>query len=220
MLALLIALGVLLYNYRVNRLLEIERLRVRIASDLHDDIGSSLTKISLQSELIQEGIEPQEMTTYLKNIARMSRELVTAMSDIVWSIDARNDTIESLLDKMRNFAASTLAAKDMQFTFAHSGLDLGKKLPVDVRENLYLIFKEAINNIARHAAASKVSIVLRNDSDKFSLFVVDDGKGWSGDERPSGHGVKNMRMRAQRLKGTIEFVREEGTRVVLTMRRI
>lgn len=220
MLALLIALGVLLYNYRVNRLLEIERLRVRIASDLHDDIGSSLTKISLQSELIQEGIEPQEMTTYLKNIARMSRELVTAMSDIVWSIDARNDTIESLLDKMRNFAASTLAAKDVQFTFAHSGLDLGKKLPVDVRENLYLIFKEAINNIARHAAASKVSIVLRNDSDKFSLFVVDDGKGWSGDERPSGHGVKNMRMRAQRLKGTIEFVREEGTRVVLTMRRI
>lgn len=212
----LVALGVLLYNYRVNRLLEIERLRVRIASDLHDDIGSSLTKISLQSELIQEGIEPQEMHTYLKNIATMSRELVTAMSDIVWSIDARNDTIENLLDKMRNFAASTLAAKDIQFTFAHSGLDIKRELPVDVRENLYLIFKEAINNIARHAEASNVSIILRNDKDKFSMFIVDDGKGWSGAERMSGHGVKNMKLRAARLKGTLEFVNDGGTRVVLT----
>ncbi len=216
----LVVFGLLLYNYRVNRLLEIERLRVRIASDLHDDIGSSLTKISLQSELIQEGIEPQEMTTYLKNIGRMSRELVTAMSDIVWSIDARNDTAEHLLDKMRNFAASTLAVKDVQFTFAHSGLDPAKKLPVDVRENLYLIFKEAINNIARHAEASSVSIILRNDTDRFSMFIIDDGKGWSGAERLSGHGVKNMKMRAQRLRGTIEFVKDEGTRVVLSMKRI
>ncbi|MBX2989707.1 MAG: hypothetical protein KF749_00915 [Bacteroidetes bacterium] len=217
---LLAGLGAAIYNYRVNRLLEIERLRVRIASDLHDDIGSSLTKISLQSELIQEGFEPEERENYLTNIATMSRELVTSMSDIVWSIDARNDTIESVLDKMKSFASSTLAAKDIGFSFAHSGLDLKKKIPVDVRENLYLIFKETINNIAKHADASHVNVVLRNDADGFSMIVVDDGKGWEGTARPSGHGTKNMRMRAERLGGTIDFVKDEGTRVVLKVRKL
>ncbi len=215
-----VGIGAVLYNYRVNRLLEIERLRVRIASDLHDDIGSSLTKISLQSELIQEGVEPEERENYLKNIASMSRELVQSMSDIVWSIDARNDTVENLLDKMKSFASSTLAAKEIGFTFAHSGLEPKKRLPVDVRENLYLIFKEAINNIARHAGATSVSVILRNDSDKFTMVVVDDGKGWEGEQRPSGHGTRNMKMRAERLGGSIDFVRDNGTRVVLAIKRV
>jgi ligand-binding sensor domain-containing protein/two-component sensor histidine kinase len=216
MVAVLIALLVILYNYRVNKLLEVERLRVRIASDLHDDIGSSLTRISLQSELIQEGIEPAEMSTYLKNIARQSRELVSTMSDIVWSIDARNDTIESLLHKMKDFASSTLGPHQIELTFAHSGLDLGKKLPVDIRENLYLICKEAVNNVAKHACASKVKIILRNDFDKLTMMVEDNGKGWSGTARPSGHGVKNIRMRAQRLGGDVDFVQDEGTRIIVT----
>ncbi|MBX2989708.1 MAG: hypothetical protein KF749_00920, partial [Bacteroidetes bacterium] len=216
----LFGIGVAAYNYRVNRLLEIERLRVRIASDLHDDIGSSLTKISLQSELIQEGFEPEERENYLQNIASMSRELVTSMSDIVWSIDARNDTIENLLDKMRSFGLSTLSAKDIGFSISHSGFEVKKKLSVDVRENIYLIFKEAINNVAKHANANSVNVVLRNDSDKCSMLIVDNGKGWEGVERPSGHGTKNMKMRAERLGGTIEFVKDEGTRVMLTMRRL
>jgi ligand-binding sensor domain-containing protein/two-component sensor histidine kinase len=218
--AVLLAIGVVAYNYRVNRLLEIERLRVRIASDLHDDIGSSLTRISLQSELIQENIEPEEQQNYLKSIAAMSRELVTSMSDIVWSIDARNDSIGSILDKMRNFGTTTLSMKDVSFSLAHSGLDQQKKISVAVRENLYLVFKEAINNIAKHASATNVQVVLRNDSDKFTMIIADDGKGWEGNERPSGHGIKNMKMRAARLGGTLEFVRDEGTRVVLTMKRI
>jgi signal transduction histidine kinase len=200
--------------------LEIERLRVRIASDLHDDIGSSLTRISLQSELIQENIEPDEQQNYLKSIAAMSRELVTSMSDIVWSIDARNDSIGSILDKMRNFGTTTLSVKDVSFSLAHSGLDQQKKISVAVRENLFLVFKEAINNIAKHASATNAHVVLRNDSDKFTMIIADDGKGWEGNERPSGHGIKNMKMRAARLGGTLEFVRDEGTRVVLTMKRI
>jgi ligand-binding sensor domain-containing protein/two-component sensor histidine kinase len=216
----LIGISVAAYNYRVNRLLEIERLRVRIASDLHDDVGSSLTRISLQSELIQEGIEPEEQQNYLKNIATMSRELVTAMSDIVWSIDSRNDSVENILDKMRNFGSTVLSTKDVNFNLAHSGLDVKKKLSVDVRENLYLIYKEAINNIAKHANASKVNVILRNDSDKFTMTIIDDGKGWEGNERPSGHGTRNMKMRAERLGGRVEFVRDDGTRVVLTRKRL
>jgi signal transduction histidine kinase len=156
----------------------------------------------------------------LKNIATMSRELVTSMSDIVWSIDSRNDSMENILDKMRNFGSTVLSAKDVRFNLSHSGLDLKKKLSVDVRQNLYLIYKEAINNIAKHAHASRVNVVLRNDSDKFTMTVIDDGKGWEGKERLNGHGTKNMRMRAERLGGRVEFIRDAGTRVVLTRKRL
>jgi two-component sensor histidine kinase len=205
----------LAYRYRVNRLLELERLRVRIASDLHDDIGSSLTKISLQSELIQEGIDPGEQQNYLRNISAMSRELVTSMSDIVWSIDARNDTMESLLDKMRSFGASTLSVLDIDFSLASPGVDLKKKIAVDVRENIYLIYKEAINNIAKHAGASRVEVNVGNTADGFSMTVRDDGLGWEGTGRPSGHGTKNMKMRADRLKGALEIRKDNGTVVTL-----
>ena len=211
-----ITLLALLYRYRVNKLLDIERLRVRIASDLHDDIGSSLTKISLQSELIQEGVEPREMNRYLGNIAAMSRELVTTMSDIVWSIDARNDTWGSLLDKIRDTALGVLGVRGIELQFAHSGLDARRRIPVDVRENLYLICKEAVNNIARHAAARNVSMVIRNDYDKFSIVIADDGQGWPANDRHVGHGLRNMQMRAERLGGHVEFPAGAGGRVVLT----
>ncbi len=221
-LAALIFVGIALalYNYRVHRLLEIERLRIRIASDLHDDIGASLTRISLQSELIQENIEPAEQQSYLTSIATLSRDLVTSMSDIVWSIDSRNDSTGDLLDRMRSYGSAHLSAREVDFTLTHSGLETKKKLPVDVRENLYLIYKEAINNVVKHANAHSVTVDLRNEPAKFVMTIVDDGEGWDGRDRPGGHGVKNIRMRADRLGGTAEFVRDGGTRVVLTMRRI
>jgi ligand-binding sensor domain-containing protein len=216
-LGVLVAIGSWFYNFRVNRLLEIERLRVKIASDLHDDIGSSLTRISLQSELIQEGIEPREMSTYLRNIATTSRELVGTMSDIVWSIDTRNDAMENLLNKIRDFGTSALGAQQIEFTFAHSGFDLRKKVPVDVRENIYLLCKEAINNIAKHSCATCASVIIRNDHDKLSVVIADNGKGWGGEEKLNSHGIKNLKMRAERLGGKLEFVNDSGARIVLTM---
>jgi signal transduction histidine kinase len=142
------------------------------------------------------------------------------MSDIVWSIDARNDTIESLVDKMRSFGSTALSAAEVNFSFTHSGLDLKRKLPVDVRENLYLIFKEAITNTLKHAAASNVTVSLENDATRFTMKIHDDGKGWGGKERPAGHGTKNMKMRADRLEGTVSFTGNHGTEVLLSMRRI
>jgi signal transduction histidine kinase len=217
--ALVIAsIAVFAYNYRVRRLLEIERLRVRIASDLHDEIGSSLTRISLQSDLMREGVDRRDMNAQLKGIAQMSRDLVTTMSDIVWSIDARNDSIENLLLKMKDVGSSTLSAKQIQLAFFHSGLDLKRRVAVDKRENIYLIYKETINNIARHSSASEVRVVLRNDYDKFTMVITENGKGWDGASRQMGNGIRNMRMRANRLGGNIEFIMDEGVRTVLTLK--
>ncbi len=221
----LIALSVvgalaLLYRHRVARLLEIERLRVRIASDLHDDIGATLTKISLHSELIQDDACSPEVRASLRKIGAMSRELVTTMSDVVWSIDARNDTVGNLLDRMREFAASVLAARAVVFNFNINGLELDKRLPVDLRQNLYLIFKEAINNVAKHADATRVEIDLENSNDAFKMAIHDDGEAGAENERMTGHGLRNMKMRAQRLGGQLEIVPNGGWTVRLTARQL
>lgn len=216
--AALASLGLLAWfiRHRMQRLLEIERLRVRIASDLHDDIGATLTKISLHSELIQDGACSPEILHSLRKIGAMSRELVTTMSDVVWSIDARNDTAGDLFDRMREFAASVLSAKSVTFTFHANGLNEQKKLSVDFRQNLYLIFKEAINNIAKHAEATHVEIRMENANGIFKMIVQDDGDNGGEEARLTGQGLRNMKMRAQRLGGDLEVSRNGGYEVCLT----
>ena len=212
-LILLIAFGG--YRLHVAKLLEMERLRVRIASDLHDDIGSTLTKISLYSDLIETGTEPKTTQNLLKKIGAMSRELVTTMSDIVWSIDARNDTIGDLIDRMRDFAASTYSPRQIEVQFKASGLESNKKIPVDVRQNLYLIFKEAVNNVAKHAMASKVAIRLQNSNGLFTMTIKDDGRGLPQKPKRQGHGLRNMKMRAERIGAKLEVDAKEGVSLIL-----
>lgn len=216
--AVLASVGLLAWfiRHRLTRLLELERLRVRIASDLHDDIGATLTKISLHSELIQDGACSPEVLASLRKIGAMSRELVLTMSDVVWSIDARNDTVGDLLDRMREFAASVLPAKSIAFTFLANGLSAQKKLPVDLRQNLYLLFKEAINNVAKHAQASRVEIRMENGAGVFKMTVHDDGDASGEDARLTGQGLRNMKMRAQRLGGDLAVQRNGGFEVTLT----
>ena len=209
-----------LYRYRVAKLLEIERMRVRIASDLHDDVGSSLTKISLYSDLINSTDSKQEMRTMVDKIGTMSRDLIVTMSDIVWSIDARNDTVEDLLDRMRDFAMSVFAAKNIDYSFDVKQLDMQKKLPINIRQNLYLIFKEAVNNVAKHSRATSVHIHFFKDHGKYKLIIEDDGIGLNGNGKTSGHGLNNMKMRAKRIDGNLTFTAEEGTRVELTLDKI
>jgi signal transduction histidine kinase len=200
----------------VRRIVELERLRVRIASDLHDDVGSSLSRIALYSELVREGVAPEDRDRYLGGIADTSRELVTTMGDIVWSIDARNDTLGQMVEKMRGFASTTLGAADITLVFDAEGLDPARRAHPVVRENLYLILKEAVNNVVKHADASRVDISLRNAPEGFVMTVADDGRGEGPTDSPTGHGMKNMRMRAERIGGVLEVSRRGG--VLITVR--
>ena len=222
LLAILMLGGLLaiIYRYRVAKLLEIERMRVRIASDLHDDVGSSLTKISLYSDLISSEPNGQEMRGLVEKIGILSRELIVTMSDIVWSIDARNDTVEDLLDRMRDFAVSVFSAKNIDYSFELDQLDLKKKLPINIRQNLYLIFKEAVNNVAKHSRATAVKIRLFREHGKFTMIVEDNGIGLNGNGKASGHGLNNMKMRAKRIDGTLAFAGEGGTKVMVSLEKI
>jgi ligand-binding sensor domain-containing protein len=210
-----VALGTpwLFYRYRMRRLFELDQLRIRIASDLHDDIGSTLTKIAIQSEVIQTAESPDRITHASREIGRMSREVVSTLSDMVWSIDARHDVLRDLVDRMRSFSSGFLVSAEIEHSFTVEGVDLGRVIDADLRHNVYLIFKEAINNTVRHARASRVSIDISFVGHNLVLSVQDDGVGFT--ERQSGHGLKNMKMRAARLGGGLDMTCENGTTLTL-----
>ncbi len=204
-----------IYRFRLKRFLEIERLRIKIASDLHDDIGSALTRISLESELLNSNIDPEENRAGLSRIGNMSREIISSMSDVVWSIDSRNDSIENLLNHMKDFAFSLFSLKNIQAVFETKNLDLQKKLKVDVRQNVYLIFKEAINNAVKYSNSKEIKIILKNE-EKFCQMIIYDPGSTLSIRKLTGHGLRNMQMRADRIGGKIEFINEDGFKIVYT----
>jgi len=208
-----LAIGITLYRYRVSKIIEIERMRVRIASDLHDEIGSSLTKISLYSDLMKQSADEEKKLALLQRIGSMSREVIGSMSDIVWSIDARSDTAQDLIDRMRDTALTILAPRNIVSSFHIKGMDLQKKLPVEKRQNLYLIFKEAITNVAKHSNATAVEVRLANEQGKFSMTLHDNGNGFKESGKKTGNGLRNMKMRAERIHARCNIENDHGVRI-------
>jgi len=217
--ALIIGLVALLYRYRVAQLVAIERVRTRIAADLHDDIGASLSQVAILSELARgESDTRQEVANILERIATTSRELVESIGDIVWGINPTRDRVGDLLQRMRHFASDTFTGRNIDFTFRapDAGRDLA--LAADVRRDLLLVFKEAVNNIARHARCRRAEIDIRIDRDWLVLQVADDGEGLSpSNDRDDGHGLLSMQERATRMNGSlnVETSPGRGTKIVL-----
>ena len=208
----------LFHKIRVARLLEIERLRVQIASDLHDDIGSALTKIAINSEIIQSTKNSGKISAAARSIGQVSRAVITTMSDIIWSIDARNDTVGDLLDRMKDLIVDMFYAAEIQHHFTFSGLEPERKIAIQLRQNLFLIFKETINNIVRHSQADEVSIELTNSGGRFIMTISDNGKGFDLQNSGTGNGIKNIKMRAERIGAQIEIINNNGATIILRMK--
>ena len=213
---LLILLG--LHQFRIQRLLAIEKLRIRIASDLHDDIGSALTRISIISEQIQNTKDSNRIRLLSKKIGTTSREIITTMSDIIWSIDSRNDNLSDLIDRMHDTVYKQLVMKDIKVSIETTGMEKDKKIAIDKRQNIFYIFKEAINNIVRHSNATEVFISLKNENRKFIMTISDNGKGFDKEKIKQGNGLRNMLMRANRLKAGFDISSSGGTKIVLLMK--
>jgi nitrate/nitrite-specific signal transduction histidine kinase len=150
----------LIYRYRLGRLLELERTRTRIATDLHDDIGTNLSKISLLSEVVNLQLANQnlESSRLLNSIAEISRESVSSMSDIVWAINPKRDSVLELVRRMRLHAEESFLEKGASVKFNAPEDGAAIKLSMDVRRELYLIFKEAVSNAARHSDCKNIEV--------------------------------------------------------------
>ena len=205
--ALTVLLGYALHRYRVLRSLEVERVRTRIAADLHDDIGSNLTQIAILSEVANTQLreEHAEAGDLLSSIARISRDSVSSMSDIVWAINPKRDSLLDLARRMKRFANEVLATRGIQFQFQapESGQDL--KLGAEVRRDVFLVFKEVLNNAVRHSQCATMSIALRPDRSWLVLTVTDDGRGFDPLEPSEGQGLENIKRRAAGLGGKLQL---------------
>jgi signal transduction histidine kinase/sugar lactone lactonase YvrE len=210
------ALAYAFYRHRVSRLLEVAAMRTRIATDLHDDIGANLTRIAVLSEVVRRQ-RPTAGDAQLASIAAVARESVTAMSDIVWAIRPGRDGLHDLTRKMREHAEEVFAAGETSLTFTAPDATRDIRLTVDMRRDIYLIFKEAVNNAARHAGGSRVQVDLQSQGARLILTVVDDGAGFDAAVEVDGTGLVSMRRRAERLGASFDIRSRpgEGTAVRL-----
>jgi ligand-binding sensor domain-containing protein/two-component sensor histidine kinase len=198
------------YRYRLEHLLELERVRTRIATDLHDDIGSSLTQIAIMSEVARRNGAGAHAAEPLERIADLSRELVDSMSDIVWAINPRRDHLGDLAHRMRRFASDVLTGAGAEMEFWTPVERADALLGAEVRREVFLIFKESINNAARHSGCKHVEVQLNLEGSHLLLSVQDDGRGFASQADGQGHGLASMRERARRLGGQLEISSEAG----------
>jgi signal transduction histidine kinase/ligand-binding sensor domain-containing protein len=218
-LAVIACAAFLVYRYRVRHLLELERVRTRIATDLHDDIGSSLTQIAIMSEVAQKHSDHQSAAEPLSHIADLSRELVDSMSDIVWAINPKRDHLLDLTQRMRRFANDVLEAADIAVVFRAPQQASDIELSADLRREVFLVFKESVNNIVKHAECRHVEVQVDRRSHELRVELRDDGRGFPVQETGNhGHGLASMRERAARLGGYLEI--ESGTANGTTLRLI
>lgn len=202
-------LSVLIYNNHITkRKLELQMLRNKIASDLHDDIGSTLSSISIFSEVALHTKDPGAM---LVAIGESSRKMLDSMADIVWSINPENDHFEKIILRMKNFAYELLGAKKIDFEFDVNDQAAMLKVSMNIRKNLYLIFKEAINNIVKYAGAQKAYFSLTKENEELILLIRDNGKGFCLGQSSRGNGLRNMRKRSAEMGAQLKIESSPGS---------
>ena len=203
------------YQQRWKRQKALEALRIKISSDLHDDVGSILSGLAMQSQVMSYEM-PEDKRKPMLELSDMSREAMERMRDTVWAIDARKDKYENLIDRMRDFAEKNLELKNIAHTFQASGVDGKKFISPEIRQNIYLIFKETITNIVKHSEATHVDIHFSLTDNHLTLVVKDNGTGIRPDNE-AGQGLGNMKMRAVRLGGNLDLSSQQGFQVRLDL---
>jgi len=184
-------------NYHTRQKLKLLTLRNKIASDLHDDVGSTLSSISIFSQMAQQ--QSKETIPMLETIGESSRKMLDAMADIVWTIKPENDQFEKIIMRMRSFAYELLGAKKIDFEFIADEEVEKYKLPMEVRRNLYLIFKEATNNMVKYSEARRAMFAIKGEKNNLTMIIKDDGKGFNTESSTAGNGLKNMKQRAKEI---------------------
>ncbi|HZY40242.1 MAG TPA: ATP-binding protein [Mucilaginibacter sp.] len=215
---LLFAFIVYYRRYRFKKLLEMEKIRSDIAADFHDELGSALSSIALYSEIAMNNnfADAQRTKSILSMIGESSRGTVSAMQDMIWTIQPKNDNMQEVVYRMREYAYPLAELKDICLKLDVDEDVLKLVLSMDTRKNIYLIFKEALNNAFKYASASNIFI---NMTKRYSLLIMeikDDGAGFDLSNAKTGNGLRNMHKRAEQAGGTL-FIKsdnENGTEIL------
>lgn len=210
-----IAAGVFIRNQRIKH---VQKIRNSIADDLHDDIGSTLSSISIMSELAK--AKSGEAMPLLTSIGESTSTIQENMSDIVWAIKAGNDRFENVLQRMNQFASGILDSKNIALDFVSDESLAASKLTMEQRKNFYLFFKEVINNAAKHSGAEKVCVRVAKEDRDIQMFISDNGRGFDTTKIFNGNGMTSLKKRVAELNAQFNLTSlvNEGTTVQLRFR--
>jgi signal transduction histidine kinase len=206
------------YQFRLNQALKLQAIRDRIASDLHDEVGSNLSNIYIFSNVAQQKANANQQTApLLQKIMDYTQQSMEAMNDIVWMINTRNDRFENIIVRMRTLAAELTETSDcaLQMNFDESLNDV--KLNMEERKNFYLIYKEAINNLVKYAGCKNVWVDMSLRQNTVTLIIRDNGKGFDVANTSTGNGIFNMKKRAEFLNGTFRVDSKIGEGTTLQL---
>jgi len=193
--------------------------RNRIARDMHDDLGSGLTKIAILSEVAKKQLlQPEKAKMHLENISISSRELVDNLQDIIWVLNPANDTLESLASYIREYVLKFFEPFETNVIFHYPDEIPVIKLTEAQRRNLFLVLKESFNNIAKHALCNAVQLHLIKKENAVSFIIEDDGRGFDiNNTRAFGNGLQNTKNRILQIDGQYDIRSEVGKGTVSTI---
>jgi two-component system sensor histidine kinase UhpB len=205
-------------RYRFKKLLELEKIRSDIAADFHDELGSALSSIALYSEIAMDDnfADTQRTKSILSMIGESSRGTVSAMQDMIWTIQPKNDNMQEVVYRMREFAYPLAEVKDICLKFDVDEEVLRLVLSMETRKNIYLIFKEALNNTFKYASASNILINMTKRRNLLIMEIKEDGVGFDLSNAKAGNGLRNMHKRAEQTGGAlfIKSGKENGTEIL------
>jgi len=203
-------------GWRKQQEFRLREVRSRIATDLHDDIGSSLSQVAIMCEVLSRQSLTERQT--LQEIAGVSRDVLASMSEIVWAVDPSHDHLRDLTQRMRWFAGETLSGRGVTLDFTALEPPSEVHLDAETRRQIFLIFKECVHNIVRHAGANHARIMLRVAGNQLTLIVEDDGRGFDLKKAAQGNGLRNIRHRARLLEASVETRSTIGGGTVFALR--
>jgi signal transduction histidine kinase len=211
-----------LYKLRIRQIRRVQRIRDRIAADLHDEIGSSLTHVNILAEIgKQESNGEGRHAEILERIGQEAQSSAESLDDIIWSVKSRADVVEDVVARMRQYVTELFGSSDTTFELRVT-TEGDSAMNLEQRRDLYLIYKELLRNVQRHATATHVTITVHIKNREILLEIEDDGKGFDTNASTTRNGLENIRQRAQRWKGTVVWssVLDEGTRATVRMARV
>ncbi len=200
------------FKQKIAKQKAVEKLRVKISADLHDDVGSLLTGLAMQSEILGKNA-PENISEKLDRVSELSRSAMLKMRDAVWVMDARKDNWQSLVDRINEFASEHLGAKELSYNLNPSNLSNEEEIEGSIRQHLYLVAKEAIANIIKHSNADKVDINLYKTKNEISLTIKDNGI--VDTQGTAGLGVSNMERRIEELSGKLDITITDGYQIAV-----
>jgi len=196
----------LIFQYRLHQQLKVLQIRNRIHRDLHDDVGATLSSVKAYSEILREN---PNNSVIAELITENASEMIEHLEVIAWATNPRHDSFGSLIEKINHYAVPICFAKSIQYDISPDGISKDLIVPGEIRQNVFLVAKEAINNTAKYANANNCIVKSFIAHGKFIMEISDDGNGFDGVNK-SGNGLQNMYTRIKEIGGEIFIISEEG----------